>query len=439
MAKYSSSYSILARSSKTSKIILNWIPMTAVDDILKMWDFPWPVVDVLLSGRSALDMDRLQVKSMDEATEFAVGYGFDPTKPADQRLMHGMIIEATNFINRKLLNARDLKKGVVLNDEVSRCTDPRELLMWASEEAYSDRGGWACAVLRVMHTITHIDGMTRYASMDIAREQIMKRFEEHIFRQKDGSLWIGDKEEKVRIENVEWKRSKPRESMILKLLHKKDNVAETIYDQLGIRIVATRLCDVMMIVKFLRTFHMVTYTNCVPTRSRSNLIDLDRFKVQIETLRGLLEHGQLTPKHFDTLIGRVNYRGEVMAEDHNPHSADSYKSVQLTCRQLIRARNPQLGWLDKIKKELDQKDIHKMKQKVLEELRYFVEHWHTVRDQREIKAFFPFEVQILDAVTYSKILSGDASHTRYKASQIRAARKRVLAQVFANVRKNAGI
>jgi uncharacterized protein (TIGR04562 family) len=376
---------------------------------------------------------------LNEANEFALGYGFDPEKPVDQRIMHAMIVEAVNFIDRNLLNDRDMKKGISIDEEVGSCSDPRQLLVWASEESGSNRGAWACAVLRVMHTITHIDGMTRYASLDIARDQIMKRFENHIFRDKEGTLWIGDKEEKVRIEKVEWKRHKPRESMILKLLHKKDNVAETIYDQLGIRIVATRLCDVMMIVKFLRKFHMITYTNCVPTRSRSNLIDVERFKIQIETLRGLLEHGQLTPKHFDTLIGRVNYSGEVMSEDHNPHSSSSYKSVQLTCRQLIRARNPQLGWLDKIKKELDQNEIHAAKQKVLEELRYFVEHWHSVREQREVKAFFPFEVQILDAASYSKILVGDANHDRYKASQLRAARKRVLAQVFANIRNNVAI
>ena len=188
--------------------------MSAIEDILEMWDFPWPVVDVLLSGRSALDMEQLQVGDLNEANEFALGYGFDPEKPVDQRIMHAMIVEAVNFIDRNLLNDRDMKKGISIDEEVGSCSDPRQLLVWASEESGSNRGAWACAVLRVMHTITHIDGMTRYASLDIARDQIMKRFENHIFRDKEGTLWIGDKEEKVRIEKVEWKRHKPRESMI---------------------------------------------------------------------------------------------------------------------------------------------------------------------------------------------------------------------------------
>jgi len=398
-----------------------------------MWDLPWSVVDVLLSGKSALDITDLQVNTQEEATDFIVGYGYDPSNPKDQRIMHGFIVEAINFIVTKLLTQRDISRGVYPPKEIWNCSDPSELLIWSSQRGGSRVSSWACAVLRVMHTIIHIDGVTQYANIDIARDQIMKRFEGHIFRDKAGILWMGDENEKVRIEKVEWKHDKTRDSIIMKLLHKRDNVAETIYDRLGIRIIPTRLCDVMMVVKFLRSHHMITFTNCVPTRSRSNLIDLDRFKVQIENLRNLLEHGQLTAKDFDTLLGRINYDGEV-TEEHNPHSSSAYKSVQLTCRQLIRTRNPELGWLDKINRNIDQNKLTLAKANVLKELKYFVEHWHTVRDHREVKAFFPFEIQIIDGNSYQQILTGEANHDKYKASQVRAARKRVLAQVFANVR-----
>jgi uncharacterized protein (TIGR04562 family) len=413
--------------------------MQKSEELQEMWSFPWPVMEVLLKGKSSIDMQRVNVNGRDDARAFVKGYGYNPDDPVDQRIVNSVMVEAINFIVTVLLTEREVKRGLVPPKEVMECDDACKLLMWASNSDGKDpwKGAWACAVLRVIHTIAHIEGVIRHTSIDIAREQIMKRFQSNIFRGEDGILYLGDKNQRVRLERVEWKHHKTRESIILKLLHKKDNVAENIYDQLGVRIVTSRLCDVMQVVKYLRTYHLVTFANCVPSRSRSNLIDLTEFKNHIDRLQEQLKSKEISAKEFATKISDFRpgeKRGE--RDKSNPHSSKTYRSIQLTCRQLIRARNPELGWLDKIKGEIDTESLSSNTQRVLEELRYYVEHWHSVREVREVKSFFPFEVQILDATSYANVLTGEATHDRYKQSQLRAARKRVLGAVFSQVRQD---
>ena len=406
-----------------------------------IWKFPWPLMDVLIGGNSSIDLPELRVASWEEATDFLVSYGYDPVSDDARRQMHAVIVESIAFIERLLLTPREWARGTRPPDDILLCDDPRQLLIWASSLSPQERlkRAWACAVLRVMHTIAHIEGVNRYISLQVARQQIMARFQRYIYRDADKQLWFGEDPYRVRLDRVEWKERKSRESIILKLLHKRDNVAETIYDYLGIRIVTTRLCDVLMVVKYMRQFHVIAYPNCYPSRSRNTLIDAKRFRQQIETLRDMLTAGSISPDEFETMVARLTMpAGEPAVGSTNPHSASSYRSIQLTCRQMIEAPNEQFGWLDKLERAVADAALPRdaadgappPSLNMLREMRALVDGWHAVKGQRRISSFFPFEVQILDAEAYVQANSGEANHDRYKLSQIRAARKRVLAKVL---------
>ena len=45
-------------------------------------------------------------------------------------------------------------------------------------------------------------------------------------------------------------------------------------------------------------------------------------------------------------------------------------------------------------------------------------------------AFFPFEVQVMDLKAWETNSTGKASHGKYKKSQVRAARRRVLNEIL---------
>ncbi|RYZ85622.1 MAG: TIGR04552 family protein, partial [Proteobacteria bacterium] len=283
---------------------------------------------------------------------------------------------------------------------------------------------WACAVLRVMHTLAHIDGVAKFADVEAARTQIMNRFLKYIFRNTDGQLCFGSRETSVQLDRIEWKLRKSRESILLKLLHKKANVAETIYDLLGMRIITKNLSDVMVVVKFLREFHMVSFPNCNPSRARNSLIDVEGFKHNVDMLREMLEEGRIQPHEFTNIL--LGLTKPISLGNHaNPHSAKDYRAVQLTCRQLIRYPNPNLQWQEKMSRYVGDARGSELMQKVCQEILLL-----SNTDEKMIEGFFPFELQVMDEESAASNAVGDASHDRYKQSQVKAARRRVLHRVL---------
>ena len=391
-------------------------------------------MDVLIGGKSSIDLTELNIQSVAEASNFLRNYGYDPETPADRHLIHSVQVEAVTFIEQQLLLPREWQRGIRPPDEILNCDDPCKLLLWASAKDSEDGWlrHWACAVLRVMHTIAHLEGVHRTIDMQAARAQIFSRFEQHLQHESDGDLWFGGKEGRVELAQVEWKEAKSRNSIILKLLHKRDNVAETIYDYVGIRLITKNLCDVMLVVKLLHKYNIIVYPNAYPSRARNNLIDIERFHEQVELLRQELLSGSLTAGDFSRKIANLNIEASTVAQANaNPHSLSSYRAIQLTGRQLIKIPHQKLEWLTKLAQSqgIGQTPEPKLTT-VLAVMKDLLKSWPSGKEGRFDAAFFPFEVQILDATSHEHAQSGEANHDRYKSSQIRAARKRVLSQVL---------
>ena len=403
------------------------------EELANLWQFPWPVMDVLIGGKSSIDLTELNIQSNAEASSFLRSYGYDPETPADRRLIHSVQVEAVTFIEQQLLLPREWQRGIRPPDELLNCDDPCKLLLWASIKGSEDRWirHWACAVLRVMHTIAHLEGVHRTIDMQAARAQIFSRFEQHLQRESDGDIWFGGKNGRVELAQVEWKEAKSRNSIILKLLHKRDNVAETIYDYVGIRLITKNLCDVMLVVKLLHKYNIIVYPNAYPSRARNNLIDIERFHEQVEVLRQELLSGSLTAADFSRKLANLNIEALPVAQTSgNPHSLSSYRAIQLTSRQLIKIPHQKLEWLTKLAQAQAPGQAEPKLTTVLALMKDLLKNWPSGKEGRFDAAFFPFEVQILDATSHQHAQSGEANHDRYKSSQIRAARKRVLSQVL---------
>jgi uncharacterized protein (TIGR04562 family) len=398
------------------------------DDLLKVWSFNWGIMDVLIGGKSSIDLQELKVRSWQDATEFLRYYGYDPDVPADAQKIHMVICEAWNFIEQYLMPF-EWSRGKQPPSHLLYTHDARDIILAASDlrPDVATTQAWACAVLRVMHTIAHIDGVTKYADIEAARTQVMNRFLKFVFRDQDGKLRFGDRHTSVVLDRIEWKLRKSRESIILKLLHKKANVAETIYDLLGIRIITKKLADVMVVVKFLRDFHIVTFPNCNPSRARNSLIDVESFKHNVDMLREMLEDGRIKPQEFTNILQGLTKPLAVVNSAANPHTAKGYRAVQLTCRQLIRYPNPALRWQEKLRRYLDEKSISEQTHQICTEILQLAA---TEPQDEQLEGFFPFELQVMDEASAAQNAMGEASHDLYKQSQVKAARRRVLNRVL---------
>ena len=410
---------------------------TEKEDKLKIaqhWSFPWSIMDVLIGGKSSIDLLALSIESEKDAQLFLESYGYFPASDKDRKKMHSVLVESLYFIEKYLM-PKEWKRGLVPPDEVLLCDDPTKLLVFASPKlndsshASKVKQAWSCATLKVMHTISHLDDLHRLNNIQEARSQIMGRFQKALFRDKEGKLWFGDKNSYIELARVDWKPYKSRNSMILKLLHKPANVAETIFDLLGVRIITKNLSETLLAVKFLRQFYLVDFANIHPSRSRNNLIDVDQFHMHIETLKQMLLNENISIDGFEGMVKKLDTPVN-LRKTSNPHSSSHYRSIQLTCRQRVRYLDPHTTWQEKLNYYLKDHDLSLENRQVISDFLQFASNWNHAEKHKEISIFFPFEVQIMDEEAARSIEQGEASHDRYKRAQIRTARRRILSKVL---------
>jgi len=205
-------------------------------------------------------------------------------------------------------------------------------------------------------------------------------------------------------------------------------VAETIYDMIGIRIVVQNQADAIQVVRMLYKAHVISFPNTIPARSRNTMINLDSFRVQLDDLRGNLMTEVTSPESLEAALKTLEIPPPVDDKD-NLHSGSEYHAIQLTCRQLIRTPRP----LTVLRKNLEVAATEAQKKSEINT--YFTEMAAVLKNIARLIgdeefAFFPFEVQIMDKKAWETNSTGKASHGRYKRSQVRAARRRVLNEIL---------
>lgn len=413
---------------------------SSLQRIREKYDFRPDVLDVVVGGRSTIDMpDGIQLKSFDEATRFMASYGYDFDNPIERAEILGCFHEALNFVRRHFLqpeNAAGLK--LEIPRRILELTDIRELLMMASVHAGDGEGrdaqaavlrGWACSLLKVMHTIAHIDKDLRASYFSDIQQQIFDRFYKVIQRDEEGRLFLGESPDdpfRVGLVAFETKPKKSRDSIIIKLLHKPENVAEDIFDRVGIRFVTHTRIGALLVVKYLKDKMIVIPSNIKPSRSRNTLVDISHFRARIADVTSSPELEHLTDGQVEEAMERMAALAPSVNPE-NPHTSEFYRAIQFTCRQLIKLRNPLYEELREIKSMGKARPPGDEMVRAIEklDLRYV---------QREIRFFYPYEVQVVDARSAEENERGRSAHSEYKKAQVQTALKRVMGTLADDVR-----
>ena len=374
--------------------------------------FPLPpeVTQVVLGGGSSIDLEGLRCGSLPEARAFALAYGYDLASPREAQQVRRVKEEALAFLESVVLNPGDPRP----HEAVAACDDPLQLILWASERPQSARARWSCAVLRVMHTLFFLDRDVNLRYLPEIQAQVFAPYDRHLVL--EGNQWKLRGAYEVPLAGVDKKEQKDRSSMLLKLLHKPENVAETIYDHIGIRFVAQDRFGVLEVIRFLLDHHALMPTHIKPSRSRNRMIDLDALRDWMADLPASFEAaGPGTPERA-ALNARLAARDEGAWE--NPHSAQDYAALQFTARTLIRLPNPAVAALEALQarfRALGQPEL--MSRAGLADF---------LQEQEQLTFFFAHEVQVMEESGFRNSQSGPASHAEYKLRQREAARRRVL-------------
>ncbi len=386
------------------------------------WTIPDTVFDVLIGGKSILDSKNHFVGEFDSPVDvdrFLVGYGFHVDDPVEQAELMGHMHEAIRFISNKFLKPGN-PEGLDLEvpRKISELTDPRELLLMTSKESVpSQLRAWACAVLKVVHTLSHMDRDVRnYYFGDIQR-QILDRFYRYIHRSESGQLYLGRTEnDPMRIDLIAFdvKPKKARESTLIKLLQKPESVAEELFDRVGVRFITKNKVDAVRAIQFLDQMRVVVAANIKPSRSRNTLVDVPHFK-------SVLKEGAANEDELRLKLENA-FKGEVDSET-NVHSSRHYRSIQFTCRQLIKIANPIAEQIRAAKLALKKATADAAITEAIEKM----DHTSV---PRVVRFFYPFEVQVVDQHSHEENERGRSAHSEYKKAQLQTALSRVMQGVM---------
>lgn len=400
-------------------------------EYLENYRFNWETFDIMASGTSSLDAKNYlsTFAQKDDALKFLDGYGYDLGNPIQNAEMFGNFQEALQFIKRYFLkegNSEGLDFSIP--NIFYTITDVSELLLIAnkkmSDKVTDEEAIWSSIILKVMHTILHLDKDIRYQYFTTIQTQIFDRFYRYLNREDDNLFMVNDEKGlKIDVVEFETKSKKSRESTIIKLLHKKENVAEELFDRIGIRFITKTKIDCLRLMNFLHQNHIINVTNIKPSRSQNSLLNLDAFK---DGHKNLMRDALKTKMSEEDYVKRLEDLAEKAGHksiSNNDHSSKTYSAIHFTCRQLIKYRNPFYREFLALKKFAKKTDKDSEITKKLSSI-------DTSSIARDIRFFYPFEVQITDEKSHKENSDGTASHQEYKKSQLVSAMNRLFCDLI---------
>jgi uncharacterized protein (TIGR04562 family) len=356
------------------------------------------ILHSVASGRSALDLPRLNLQNLNEADAFIKGYGFDLSIDTDLKKLW--------YYHRRALVLLTEKLGISENEIPEAIRDPkvlsdlRQLLLWASSvhPDEKDLQKWSCAMLRIMHVFVHAENDLFSSFSEEIQKQILTPFQQSIYhegttgttylRKQDSNIQIGS-EEPLALIGFEVKPFKTSSSTVIKLLAKPDALAMSVFDKLGVRFITKSMFDSFRVIRFLIEENLISFPHIMPDQSSNNLYPVELFMeitTQLEKKADQLSDEEIDRFFAEQLSSRIDEFK--MLRKENFFSAESHRFIKFISRKLIRISGQEKG--------------------------------------SDFTFFYPFEIQIMDQASHQKILTGPAEHQAYKERQRLAAKKRIL-------------
>ncbi len=401
--------------------------MDRTSSYLSKYLFEWDFLDIVVGGHSALDA-KFFVSNMHDKSQvgsFLLSYGFDPEDLINKAELFGNFRESLQFVKRYFLREGN-SDGIdfIIPNSFYKITEIEDLFLMATgchENFNSDEEKlWAELLLKIMHTILHVDKDLRTNYLKIIQTQILDRFYKYLFREGE-KLFVGQKgSDPIEIMIFEARPKKTRDSTILKLLYKAESVAEELFDRVAIRVVTKNKFDALRIIKFYLGKNIIIPHNVKPSRTINTMIDLKKFKGYYQKIIKEALRQNLSEEEFLVRVEECikNLHAEGGNNEKNEHSLKNYHSIHFTGRQLIKYQNPFFKEFNNLRQMArDATQESELTKKILSMDISLI--------ARDVRFFYPYEVQIVDDSSHKINTQGDASHTEYKKNQIQACIKRI--------------
>jgi uncharacterized protein (TIGR04552 family) len=314
---------------------------------------------LLLRGESVVDWHRLDYSSEADSRRLLALNSLDWDDPRDRERIETLRSHAVDYLRRVL--------KLHVDDEVASAARFIDLPLMASGRLGTRKQQRsACVLLKVMHILYHLDARELRTRLALSDSALFESVEQSVLEIFDQLRAVG-----APVVEFQWSR-KTRESLLTKMLVKRETSAARVFDRLRFRLIVKQPSD---IIPTLRTMlrKLIPYNYVVPGQTVNTLVDL----------RALDAVG---PSRLTTDEGR--------SADANEFSGANFRVINFIADLPVRVD----GLVDPA--ELD-----------------------AVRGN---VVFVLAEFQLIDAETAAFNEEGEASHVAYKTRQHARVRERML-------------
>jgi uncharacterized protein (TIGR04552 family) len=324
----------------------------------------------LLRGGSVIDWHRLYFTDRDEVDRFLRVNDLDPRDEDDMRRMAELRELAVEYLERHL--------GFQIPDELAHGVPPRDLLLIASQKGR--RRTQACIVLKVMHVMHHLAGRELLTKLPVSADQIFHLVEEKVLRTVEEVKSVG-----CHVVEFEWSR-KHADSLITKLLAKKESIAADVYDKLRFRMITNTEEQLVFVLREL-VQRLVPFNYVIPGQSVNDIIKI----------RETLERSPALKRFLPDITDLAAVAADKKPSPLNEFSGPGYRVINFVADLPVR--------MDKFLGRTPEDPL-------------FAENGTIV--------FVLTEFQIIDARTAENNESGENSHEKYKERQSARVKARLM-------------
>jgi uncharacterized protein (TIGR04552 family) len=324
----------------------------------------------LLRGGSVIDWHRAYFDTHDQVDRFLRVNEFDPTRAEDIRRLEDLRERAVEYLERHL--------GFRIPDEVAEGVPARDLLLVASQKG--KRRAYACMVLKIMHVLQHLEGRELLTRLPISAEQIFHLVEEKVLRTVEEMREAG-----FSVVEFEWSRKNPN-SLLTKLVAKKETLAADVYDKLRFRMITHSEAELMHVLKEL-VGRLVPFNYVVPGQSVNDIVNL----------RAVIEGSEKLRPFLPDLVDLSHQAADKKQAATNEFSGPSYRVINFIADLPVRIDE----YLGKAASD-------------------------PAFEENGAVVYVLTEFQVMDVRTAEDNERGENSHARYKERQLNRVRARLM-------------
>lgn len=233
------------------------------------------VIRHVLSGGSVIDWRRLDFHTREEVDAHLRLNKLNWHDPRDARYMRQVLADAVRFLEGQL------ERKIV--DDVAHADDVRDVFLFSRRESTRRVRMDACFALKVMNIMHHLNGRELLFRSTVSERDLTFMAHAEVSRVVDRM-----REEGFPIIDYEG-GEKTRESLVLKLLAKRDTLAAQIYDKIRFRVTVASTEDIVGVILYF-TRHLFPFNYVIPGQSRNEIVRLPS-EVEEASIPGAVPRG----------------------------------------------------------------------------------------------------------------------------------------------------